>query len=71
MQKWIFSLPLHPSSTIFYNANPFQNQTLKEEEGVGARYAGNPEIKGGRARVCLDWLSFGLLGGFGDWFLVT
>lgn len=46
MQKWIFSLPLHPSSPIFYDANPFQNQTLKEEEGVGARDVGNPEKKG-------------------------
>lgn len=31
---------------------------------------GSPEKKEGRARVCLDWLSFGLLGGFGDCFLV-
>ncbi len=52
MQKWIFSLPLHPSSTIFYNANPFQNQTLKEEEGVGARDVGIAQKKKEGERVC-------------------
>lgn len=61
MQKWIFSLPSHPSSLIFYNANPFQKQTLKEEEGVQERDVGNPEKKEG---VCLDWLSFRSLCGF-------
>ncbi len=33
---------------------------------MGARDVGSPEKKGGRASLCLDWLSFGLLGGFCD-----